>query len=161
VQSTIGCMSRAFVKETDQDPDALPERVVSAHANFVTARGLALLEQSIQALEAERTAARAAGDKDALARIGRDLRYFQRRRESARLITPAAAPSAARFGVQVWLELEDGTEKSFRIVGEDEADPAQGLLSYISPLASSMLGAGVGAAVQIGSMQATIARLEV
>jgi transcription elongation GreA/GreB family factor len=154
-------MSRAFVKESDQDPDALPERVVSAHANFVTARGLALLEHSIQALEAERTVARAATDNSALARIGRDLRYFQRRRESARLITPAAAPAAARFGVQVWLELEDGTEKAFRIVGEDEADPAQGLLSYVSPLASSMLGARVGAAVQIGSQQATITRLEI
>jgi len=154
-------MSRAFVKESDQDPDSLPERAVSAHANFVTARGLALLEHSIHTLEAERTAARAAADKGALARIGRDQRYFQRRRESARLITPAAEPSAARFGVQVWLELEDGTEKTFRIVGEDEADPAQGLLSYVSPLASSMLGARIGAVVQLGSMQATIARLEV
>jgi transcription elongation GreA/GreB family factor len=153
-------MSRAFVKESDQDPDALPERPVSAHANFVTARGLALLEQSIRALEAERTAARASADNGALARIGRDLRYFQRRRESARLITPAEAPAAVRFGVQVWLELEDGTEKAFRIVGEDEADPAQGLLSYVSPLASSMLGARVGAAIQLGSLPATISRLE-
>jgi hypothetical protein len=51
-------MSRAFVKESDQDQDSLPERTVSAHANFVTARGLALLEQSIQALELERTTAR-------------------------------------------------------------------------------------------------------
>jgi len=154
-------MSRAFVKETDQDPDALPERAVSEHANFVTARGLALLEQSIHALETERTAARAAADNGALARIGRDLRYFQRRRDSARLVTPAPAPAAARFGVQVWLELADGTEKAFRIVGEDEADPNQGLLSYVSPLANSMLGARVGAAVQIGSAQATIARLEI
>lgn len=154
-------MSRAFVKESDQDQDSLPERTVSAHANFVTARGLALLEQSIQALELERTAARRATDNGALARIGRDLRYFQRRRESARLITPAPAPTVARFGVQVWLELEDGTEKAFRIVGEDEADPAQGLLSYVSPLASSLLGARVGTPVQIGSSQATISRLEV
>jgi transcription elongation GreA/GreB family factor len=153
-------MSRAFVKESDQDPDALPERPVSAHANFVTARGLALLEQSIRALEAERTAARASADNGALARIGRDLRYFQRRRESARLITPAEAPVAVRFGVQVWLELADGTEKAYRIVGEDESDPAQGLLSYVSPLASAMLGARVGAAIQLGSMPATISRLE-
>jgi len=58
---TIGPMSRAFIKETDQDADALPERAISAHANFVTARGLALLDQSIHALEAERTAARAGG----------------------------------------------------------------------------------------------------
>jgi len=154
-------MSRAFIKETDQDADALPERAISAHANFVTARGLALLDQSIHALEAERTAARAGADKAALARIGRDLRYFQRRRESARLVIPAAKPAAVRFGVQVWLELQDGGERSFRIVGEDEADPALGLLSYVSPLAGSMLGAGVGDTVQIGSSQAIISRLEI
>jgi transcription elongation GreA/GreB family factor len=153
-------MSRAFVKESDQESDPLPERTVSEHANFVTARGLALLEHSIHTLEAERTAARAAADNGALARIGRDLRYFQRRRDSARLITPAPEPTAARFGVQVWLELADGTEKAYRIVGEDEADPAQGLLSYVSPLARSLLGARVGATVQLGSKPATIARLE-
>jgi transcription elongation GreA/GreB family factor len=154
-------MSRAFVKESDQEPDSLPERPVSAHANFVTARGLGLLEQTIRTLEIERTTARQAADNPALARIGRDLRYFQKRRDSARLITPAAAPTVVRFGVQVWLEFEDRTEKAFRIVGEDEADPAQGLLSYVSPLASALLGAQVGTAVQVGSAQATIARLEI
>jgi transcription elongation GreA/GreB family factor len=156
-----GLMSRAFVKESDQEPDALPERALSEHPNFVTARGLALLEQSIQALESERSAARSADDKGALARIGRDLRYYQRRRESARLITPAPDPTVIRFGVRVWLKLEDGSEKSYRIVGEDEADPGQGLLSYVSPLARALLGASVGAMVQIGATEATVLRLEV
>src|SRR5580698_8753833 len=96
----IRSMSRAFVKESDQEPDSLPERPVSAHANFVTARGLGLLEQTIRTLEIERTTARQAADNPALARIGRDLRYFQKRRDSARLITPAAAPTVVRFGVQ-------------------------------------------------------------
>ena len=154
-------MSRAFVKESDQDPDSLPERAVSTHTNFVTARGLALLEQTIRALELERTSARVAADSAALARVGRDLRYFQKRRDSARLISPAAPPTVVRFGVQVWLELEDGTERAFRIVGEDEADPSQGLLSYVSPLASSMLGASVGATIQLGAAPATISRLEI
>jgi transcription elongation GreA/GreB family factor len=154
-------MSRAFVKESDGESEPLPDRAISEHANFVTARGLALLDQAVQALELERSAARAADDKIALARIGRDLRYFQSRRESARLVTPAAEPTVARFGVQVWLELEDGSEKSYRIVGEDEADPARGLLSYVSPLAKSLLGAGVGASIHLGPIAATISRLQI
>jgi transcription elongation GreA/GreB family factor len=153
-------MSRAFVKESDGEPDPLPERAISEHANFVTARGLALIDQAIQNLELERSAARSADDKGALARIGRDLRYFQLRRESARLITPQAEPTVARFGVQVWLETEDGTERAYRIVGEDEADPANGLLSYVSPLAKSLLGARVGTVIELGAKPATISRLE-
>lgn len=154
-------MSRAFVKESDGEPEPLPDRIVSEHPNFVTARGQALLEQSVQRLELERSAARSASDKGLLASVARDLRYFQLRRESARLITPQVEPSVVRFGVQVWLELDDGSERAFRIVGEDEADPPKGLLSYVSPLAKSMLGERVGATVLLGAHQAVISRLEV
>jgi transcription elongation GreA/GreB family factor len=154
-------MSRAFMKEAeDGEGEALPDRVISPHPNFVTARGLALLETRRRELETARAEARAAEDNAALATIGRDLRYFQARCESARVVEPAAQPDAARFGVQVTLVGADGRERRFRIVGEDEADPAHGLLSYVSPLARALLGLHSGDPVDFGPEPATIVRLE-
>jgi transcription elongation GreA/GreB family factor len=153
-------VNRAFVKESDQDTETLPERAVSEHANFVTARGLALLEANVRDLEAQRTAARGQDDRAALARVARDLRYFTSRRDSARLIQPPAQPVVARFGVAVTVRLPDARELRYRIVGEDEADPREGLISYVSPIAKTLIGATVGATVEIGGQRAQITRLE-
>jgi transcription elongation GreA/GreB family factor len=153
-------VNRAFVKESDQDTETLPERAVSEHVNFVTARGLALLESSVRELEAQRTAARGQDDRAALARVARDLRYFISRRDSARLIQPATQPVVARFGVAVTVRLQDGEELRYRIVGEDEADPREGLISYVSPIAKTLIGAAVGANVEIGGQRAQITQLE-
>ncbi len=153
-------MSRAFVKESDQDSDPLPERAISEHPNLVTARGLALLEARVRELEAERSTARAANDAPALARIARDLRYFQARRDSARPVTPHAHSEQVRFGVRVLLRLEDGAEREFRLVGEDEADPKAGLISYVSPLAQSLMGKEVGEHLPFGAQRAEIIALK-
>jgi len=83
-------MSRAFVRESDGDPGALPERALSTHPNFVTPRGLTAIEARVRELEGERQAAREGGDTAARARVERDLRYWSARRASARLVTPAA-----------------------------------------------------------------------
>ncbi len=69
-------MSRAFVKESDQDLSSLPELEISPHPNFVTASGHDALVRRVRELEAERTAARSAGDEARLARVARDLRFF-------------------------------------------------------------------------------------
>ena len=153
-------MSRAFVKDSDQDTETLPERAISPHPNLVTARGLALLEARVHELEAERSAARAASDAAALSRIARDLRYFQARRESARLVTPPAQSQQVRFGVRARLRLPDGAERAFQLVGEDEADPKAGLISYVSPLAKAMMGKGVGEQLPFGAQHAAIIALE-
>jgi transcription elongation GreA/GreB family factor len=153
-------MSRAFVKDSDQDTDPLPERAISEHPNLVTARGLALIEARVRELEAERSAARAANDTSALARTARDLRYFQARRESARLVTPPAHSPQVRFGVRAVLRLEDGEERAFQLVGEDEADPKAGLISYVSPLAKSLMGKEVGERLPFGAHTAEIIALE-
>ena len=152
-------MNRAFVKESDQDIEALPERAISPHPNLVTARGLALLESRVRELEADRSAARASDDSAALARIARDLRYFQSRRESARLVAPAAAATQVRFGVRVRLRLADASEREFQLVGEDEADPKTGLISYVSPLAAAMMGKEVGEQLPFGGHTAEIVAL--
>ena len=137
-------MSRAFVREDDQGGEALPDRVISGHPNFVTPAGLAQLVSRVRELEAAQAVARGSGDRDALARIDRDLRYYGARRASARVVTPDAQPDVVRFGVEVMLRLADGTARRLRLVGEDEADPAAGLLSYVSPLAQSLLGLAPG-----------------
>lgn len=154
-------MSRAFTRESDDDPGTLPERPVSSHPNLVTPGGLAALAAQVRALESERQAARAGGDKSLLARIERDLRYFTRRLATARVIVPAAAaPDRVRFGVRVILRSAGGAEQSFRLVGEDEADVARGLLSWVSPLAQALLGHETGEAVPFQSGELEIVRLE-
>lgn len=153
-------MSRAFVKESDQDIDLLPERAISEHPNLVTAHGLALLEARVRELEAERSSARAANDSIALARIARDLRYFQARRDSARLVTPPPNSEQVRFGVRVLLRLEGGEERAFQLVGEDEADPKAGLISYVSPLAKSLMGKEVGERLPFGPQSAELIALD-
>jgi transcription elongation GreA/GreB family factor len=144
------------VREGDGDAVPLPERAISAHPNFVTARGLAAIETRLRELEAERLAARAGDDAALRARIERDLRYFSARRASARLVAPAAVADRVRFGTRVSLELPDGRVQAFRLVGEDEADAAQGLLSWIAPLAQSLLGRAVGEHVAFQGGEALI-----
>jgi len=132
-------MSRAFVRESDADPAALPDRAVSTHPNFVTPRGLAAIEARVRELEGERQAARDSGDAAARARVERELRYWSARRASARVVGPAASAERVRFGMRVTLRLGGDSTQTFQLVGEDEADAAHGLLSWIAPLAQSLL----------------------
>jgi transcription elongation GreA/GreB family factor len=148
-------MSRAFVREGEGAAAVLPERTVSPHPNLVTERGLAEIEARVRELETARSAlregARASGatpDAEALAAIERDLRYWSQRRASARVIVPAPDPQAVRFGVAVTLRASNGAERTLRLVGEDEADPARGLLSWVSPLGRSLIALALGDTVE-------------
>lgn len=153
-------MSRAFTRETDDDPGTLPERPVSTHPNLVTPGGRAALEARLRSLESELSAARAGGDSTQRARIERDLRYFTQRLATARVVAPAPAPDRVRFGVQVRLRHARGAEQSFRLVGEDEADAARGLVSWVSPLAQALLGHEPGDTVQFQTGELEILRIE-
>ena len=153
-------MSRAFTRESDDDPGTLPERPVSSHPNLVTPAGHAALEAQVRTLEAERQAARASGDAALRARIERDLRYFTQRLASARVVAPLAAPDAVRFGVRVTLRSASGAQQSFRLVGEDEADAAQGRLSWVSPLAQALLGRSPGDTVHFQTGELEILSIE-
>jgi len=152
-------MSRAFVKESDA-VEALPERPVSPHPNFVTARGLDLIADALARAQADYAAAQAAADREGLAASGRDLHYWQQRRASAQLIAPPPDTASVHFGSQVTIEREDGRRQSWRIVGEDEADPAAGTLSYVSPAARSLAGRKVGDVVKAGNSDAEIVAIE-
>lgn len=143
-------MSRAFVKESDgADGEELAELQVSPHRNLVTAEGLHQIEQNVERLRAEQSAARAADDRAAIKRIQRDLRYWAERQRSAELVPPAAAGGKARFGSVVTLATPDGSELEFHIVGEDEADPARGKISYVSPIARRLIGSSTGDEVEL------------
>lgn len=142
-------MSVAFTKEGDHEAAAadLPDRPISPHPNLVTAKGLAELDAALAAARAAYSAAQAQGevqaDRTAMARATRDLRYYSARRANAQLVEPEAGDSV-QFGRRVTFEREDGRRQTFAIVGEDEADPAKGSVSYISPLARALLGKSVG-----------------
>ena len=155
-------MSVAFTKEEDSESTAanLPDRPISPHANLVTPEGLALLDAALAQARAAYAAAQAGGeigaDRTAMARATRDLRYYGARRASAQLMEPPAAGDKVVFGGQVSFEREDGRRQTFRIVGEDEADPAKGAVSYISPLAQALLGKGVGEVALVAGQEVEI-----
>ena len=143
-------MAVAFTREEDYEAQAanLPDRPVSPHPNLVTASGLAAIEAELASARAAYAAAQAEGgisaDRTAMARATRDLRYWSARRASAQLTEPTGEPDLVQFGRTVEFEREDGRRQAYRIVGEDEADPAKGRISYVSPLAAAVLGKRVG-----------------
>ena len=151
-------MSRAFVKEQDGDAgEGLPELVVSPHRNLVTPDGLVQMDARLRQLDAELVGALAADDRAAIARIERDRRYWSRRRASAECVPwPKPPVHQVRFGCQVTLEDAEGRRHAFRIVGEDEADPSAGLVSWVSPLAETLLGARVGDTLDFRGGQAEV-----
>ncbi|HXQ16766.1 MAG TPA: transcription elongation factor GreA [Caulobacteraceae bacterium] len=143
-------MSVAFTREEDLESQAadLPDRPISPHPNLVTASGLAAIEQALAQAQEAYAAARSAGDisvdRTPMARATRDLRYWSAHRATAQLSEASAPDGKVQFGRTVAIEREDGRRQVFRIVGEDEADPAQGRISYVSPLARALMGAAVG-----------------
>jgi transcription elongation GreA/GreB family factor len=154
-------MSRAFVKESDQEASGtLPERAISPHLNLVTADGLRLIDAQVRELEAAREAARAQTDSALIARIDRDLRYWRQRRATARLVEPPVKRDRIRFGLRATLRLDDGTELAFRLVGEDEADPAKGLISYASPIGTALMSQAVGDVVELMGRRAEITSID-
>jgi transcription elongation GreA/GreB family factor len=82
------------------------------------------------------------------------------RRATARVVPAPADHSEVRFGTSVTIIRDDGREQTFRVVGEDEADPAKGSISHVSPLARSMYGKRVGDAVRAGNGEAEIIRIQ-
>jgi transcription elongation GreA/GreB family factor len=148
-------MSRAFVKE-QETVDELPERLISEHPNLVTSAGLKHIEAEVARFDAAHAAAQAAGDREAMAATARDLRYWSTRLSTAELVRVPADGDHVHFGSTVTIEREDGRRQTYRIVGEDEADPAKGSVSFVSPLARSLVGKAVGDTVKVAGSDAEI-----
>ena len=159
-------MSVAFTKEEDNEAAAayLPERPVSPHPNLVTESGLAKLDSALtlarDAVALAQTHADLKTDRSAMARAARDLRYFTARRASAQLFEPTGEPDLVLFGRRVTFRREDGRTQSFRIVGEDEADAAQGMIAHISPIAKALLGKRVGDVTALNDSELEVISVE-
>jgi transcription elongation GreA/GreB family factor len=153
-------VSRAFIKETDETFESLPDRPISSHANLVTPEGLELIEAALTRLRHERTVAQGANDRAAQARIARDLRYWTSRHSTAQVIRVPHDATVVRFGCIVTIARDDGRRQSYRIVGEDEADPSRGTLAYVSPMARAMMGKQVGDVVRVASSEAEILEIK-
>jgi transcription elongation GreA/GreB family factor len=151
-------MSSAFTKETE-DVEDLPDRPISDLPNGVTAEGLRRIEEALVAAQVAQTAAQVAGDRDALASARRDVRYWSARRATAAVIPEPTDNSVVRLGHTVTIVREDDRRQTFRIVGEDEADPARGTISHASPLARALFGKGVGEVVAIAGGEAEIVEI--
>jgi transcription elongation GreA/GreB family factor len=147
-------VNRAFVKDPDETgaPESLPERPQSPHVNYVTPAGLRQLQACRAELEDQRQRLLGAGKQASpqdLALVQRDLRYVEERLGRAVLVAPGGgSPDRVHFGATVAVRDEAGAGQTFTIVGEDEADPAQGKLSWVSPLARVLLNAELGELVR-------------
>ena len=154
-------MSRAFVKEHEDDTagSELPDRLVSPHRNLVTPAGLAAIEAGLHRLGEQISAARGRDDRAALGPLQRDLRYWSLRRASAEVVPPGGDHSKVRFGSHVTLR-GAGTDLRLQIVGEDEAAPSEGRLSWVSPVAQGLLGATVGDVVDAPGGEAEVLSID-
>jgi transcription elongation factor GreB len=140
-------MNRAFTKEADGDqPSDLPELPISPHRNYVTANGLAQLRERLSSAQAraQEAPSDAVGGALERAHAEREARWLQARIASAVAIDGKQQPrDRVAFGASVDVVDETGTAHTYRIVGEDEADPEHGLVSWVSPLARALIEAQV------------------
>ena len=144
-------MSRAFVKEPDGDhaDEEVVEKPQSDFPNYMTLSGLQEMKQNLEELKQQyRELKKDEGNmqiKNQIKRIEADLRYLEKRIQCAILVdTSKIDSSEIRFGAQVSLVDENDKHYQFRIVGEDEADVEKGLISWVSPLASELIGKKTG-----------------
>ncbi len=142
-------MSRAFVNEDQAAAQATQpvERSISDQPNYVTESGLAQLQAKlteVQVLLAEQTALGERADKQRIADLERDLRYFQQRLYSAQPVAEVTSVDKVQIGSWVTFVDTEGQEHRICLVGEDQADAAVGLVNWASPLGKALMGSEVG-----------------
>lgn len=156
-------MSVAFTKEDSAETAAetmLPDRPLPEGPNLVTAAGLAALEQQVAEARSAYDAALAIEDVNERRRQAaspfRDLRYLNERLRTAQLVPPSDSTDTVSFGSRVTFRRDDGRVQTYQIVGEDEADPKAGSISFASPIARALMSKGVGEAVSLGDNELEI-----
>ena len=148
-------MSRAFTREDGSESAIadIGERPVSHHRNLVTREGLAAMDAMVAQLREDLAKAESAADRERIATVSRDLRYWNARRENAELSVPEPGSEVVRFGMTVTVESGDGRRRSWKIVGEDEADAAKGSVSHVSPMAIALFGKRPGDVVVVSGRE--------
>jgi transcription elongation GreA/GreB family factor len=159
-------MSVAFTREESAETAAeveLPDRPISPHPNLVTESGLEALVDALAESHAVYNAAQQIEDagerRRALAAASRETRYFADRLRTAQIV-PRPAEFGAAFGHTVTFKRDDGRRQAFRIIGEDEADPRNGSISYVSPVARALIGKAAGDVVSVGDREIEILSIE-
>ena len=156
-------MSVAFTKEDSAETASetlLPDRPISPHPNMVTEAGLKALQAQLdQAREAYETAQKIEDVNERRRQAAtplRDARYFAARVRMAQVIASPMSTDAVAFGSTVTFRRDDGRVQKYHIVGEDEADPKAGSISFASPVARSLMGKAVGDVVDASGQELEI-----
>jgi transcription elongation GreA/GreB family factor len=151
-------LSVAFTKEESAETASetlLPDRPISPHPNLVTQTGLEALQAQLQQGREAYEAAQRIEDINERRRQAashlRDVRYFVERLRTARVVPAPTSNHTVAFGNTVTFSRDDGRVQKYRIVGEDEADPKAGSISYVSPVARALMGKSIGDVVGSGS----------
>jgi transcription elongation GreA/GreB family factor len=156
-------LSVAFTKEDSAETASeilLPDRPVSSHPNLVTEAGLKALEfQLREARKAYETAQKIEDVNERRRQAAaplRDVRYFAARVRTAQVVGDPMSTDAVAFGSTVTFRRDDGRVQKYRIVGEDEADPKAGSISFVSPVARLLIGKAVGDVAGISGQELEI-----
>jgi transcription elongation GreA/GreB family factor len=138
----------------------LPDREISPYPNLVTETGLQALERQLQQAREAYEAANAIEDVNERRRQSaiplRDARYFSERLRSAQVVQRPSSTDVVAFGGTVTFARDDGRVQTYRIVGEDEADPRAGSISFVSPVARMLMGKAVGDVVTVNGQELEI-----
>jgi transcription elongation GreA/GreB family factor len=156
-------LSVAFTKEDSAETASellLPDRAISPHPNLVTEAGLKALELQLRQAREAFEAAQKIEDVNERRRQAatplRDGRYFAARVRSAQVVTKPTSTDIVAFGSTVTFRRDDGRVQTYCIVGEDEADPKAGSISFASPVARVLMGKAVGDVVATSGQELEI-----
>jgi transcription elongation GreA/GreB family factor len=156
-------LSVAFTKEDSAETASellLPDRAISPHPNLVTEAGLKALELQLRQAREAFEAAQKIEDVNERRRQAatplRDGRYFAARVRSAQVVTKPTSTDVVAFGSRVTFRRDDGRVQTYYIVGEDEADPKAGSISFASPVARVLMGKAVGDVVATSGQELEI-----
>lgn len=151
-------MSVAFRRDSDEEHlEPKFELPIPAGPNLVTAGGLALIRAKVDDIEAGLAALE--GDEAALKAARRDLRYWRTRLATAEL-APTPSGDVVAFGCKVVFRL-NGQTRTIEIVGHDEAEPAQGRLSFLAPLSRALMDVEAGEFVDFNGKEGAIEVLSI
>lgn len=150
-------MSVAFRRESDDEhKEPVFELPIPPGPNWVTARGLRLIREQVEGLEA---ADLSGMDEEAAKKHRRELRYWRTRLATAQ-VQPVPDGDSVAFGARVAYRL-NGRDRTVAIVGDDEADPHAGRISFTAPLARAMMDAELGDSIDFGGKAGAITILAI
>jgi transcription elongation factor GreB len=140
-------MSKAFTRESDESGgDEIPSTRPSlppGTTNYITPQGAERLTQRLDNLLETRRQSSDAVNSD-VRKLDATIRALQQTLSSVVVAQPSPNPEKVVFGTTVRIRHQNGEEETYRIVGVEEADPENGSISWLSPLARALLSRKVG-----------------